>query len=309
MYIDPTGVPCKLCGGKSGSLRKYYELSFEQANQMLQDYFHGEKRTSGDESLRVSLYLDNAKCGNLHLFVIDFDKLEGQIDTQSIFFQEAQHLADKVTRSQGGGYHMFYGVDKTAAAPLFDSINLLTAEGTPSFVCNTGNLTTDGRNKVDMFCDALHFIYEWEPWDNTLILTDKTQFLYKLIKEHFQLKRPLAHSNGTRQSVAPKNVPLLPEVSEENLRQEMDEKQKMVLDDLKKLSPDCDRKQWFSVGIDLYHVFGEELGGKLFRWWSSPSDKFQPQGCSRTWKNICERGPKTELRNSLWVELTEESAF
>ena len=175
MYIDATGVPHKLHGGKSGSLRKYYELSFEQASQMLQDYFQGEKRTSGDESLRVSLYLDNAMCGNLYLFVIDFDKVDGKINTQSAFFQEAQLLADKVTRSQGGGYHMFYGVDKVVATPLFQSINLLTAEGTPSFVCNTGNLTIDGKNKVDMFCDALHLVYEWEPWDNTLLLTDKTQ--------------------------------------------------------------------------------------------------------------------------------------
>ena len=65
---------------------------------------------------------------------------------------------------------------KKAAAPLFDSINLLTAEGT-----ETGCVTTDGRNKVDMFCDALHFIYEWETWDNSLELTDKTQPLYELM--------------------------------------------------------------------------------------------------------------------------------
>ena len=299
---------CKLFGGKNGNLYKKYELSYEDANRAMQTYLHSKNRGRGAESLRVSLYLDNAKCGDLHLFVIDFDKVDGKVDTQSAFFQRAKSLADRVTRSQGGGYHMFYGVDKKAAAPLFDSINLLTAEGTESFVCKTGCVTTDGRNKVDMFCDALHFIYEWEAWDNSLELTDKTQPLYELIKAHFQLKRPMDGSNGKRQSTG-RNTPLLDKVSEESLRQEMTEKQQKVFDDLKTQSSDCSREQWFSIGIDIFHVFGAELGGKVFRWWSAPGHSFQPQGCARTWENICSRGPKTELKNSIWMELVAESAF
>ena len=299
---------CKLFGGKNGNLYKKYELSYEDANRAMQNYLHSKNRGRGAESLRVSLYLDNAKCGDLHLFVIDFDKVDGKVDTQSAFFQEAKGLADRVTRSQGGGYHMFYGVDKKAAAPLFDSINLLTAEGTESFVCKTGCVTTDGRNKVDMFCDALHFIYEWEAWDNSLELTDKTQPLYELIKTYFQLKRPMDGSSGKRQSTG-RNTPLLDKVSEESLRQEMTEKQQKVFDDLKTQSSDCSREQWFSIGIDIFHVFGAELGGKVFRWWSAPGHSFQPQGCARTWENICSRGPKTELKNSIWMELVAESAF
>ena len=299
---------CKLFGGKNGNLYKKYELSYEDANRAMQTYLHSENQGRGAESLRVSLYLDNAKCGDLHLFVIDFDKVDGKVDTQSAFFQRAKSLADRVTRSQGGGYHMFYGVDKKAAAPLFDSINLLTAEGTESFVCKTGCVTTDGRNKVDMFCDALHFIYEWEAWDNSLELTDKTQPLYELIKAHFQLKRPMDGSGGKRQSTG-RNTPLLDKVSEESLRQEMTEKQQKVFDDLKTQSSDCSREQWFSIGIDIFHVFGAELGGKVFRWWSAPGHSFQPQGCARTWENICSRGPKTELKNSIWMELVAESAF
>ena len=299
---------CKLFGGKNGNLYKKYELSYEDANRAMQTYLHSENQGRGAESLRVSLYLDNAKCGDLHLFVIDFDKVDGKVDTQSAFFQRAKSLADRVTRSQGGGYHMFYGVDKKAAAPLFDSINLLTAEGTESFVCKTGCVTTDGRNKVDMFCDALHFIYEWEAWDNSLELTDKTQPLYELIKTYFQLKRPMDGSSGKRQSTG-RNAPLLDKVSEESLRQEMTEKQQKVFDDLKTQSSDCSREQWFSIGIDIFHVFGAELGGKVFRWWSAPGHSFQPQGCARTWENICSRGPKTELKNSIWMELVAESAF
>lgn len=299
---------CKLFGGKNGNLYKKYELSYEDANRAMQTYLHSKNRGRGAESLRVSLYLDNAKCGDLHLFVIDFDKVDGKVDTQSAFFQGAKSLADRVTRSQGGGYHMFYGVDKKAAAPLFDSINLLTAEGTESFVCKTGCVTTDGRNKVDMFCDALHFIYEWEAWDNSLELTDKTQPLYELIKTYFQLKRPMDGSSGKRQCTG-RNTPLLDKVSEESLRQEMTDKQQKVFDDLKTQSSDCSREQWFSIGIDIFHVFGAELGGKVFRWWSAPGHSFQPQGCARTWENICSRGPKTELKNSIWMELVAESAF
>lgn len=126
--------------------------SADQATQILERYLNGNKRVRGDESLRVSLYLDNAMCGNLHIFVIDFDRF----DENSGFFQNVKNLADKVTRSQGGGYHMFYGI-----------------------------------NKVDFFCDARHFIYEWEPWDNSVGLTDKTQQLYTLIKDNFSLTRPL----------------------------------------------------------------------------------------------------------------------
>ena len=308
MYIDSMGRLCQLFGGKNGNLYKKYELSYEEASRTLKNYFQSDKRIRGDENLRISLYLDNAKCGDLHLFIIDFDKIDGKTDTQSAFFQEAKGLADRVTRSQGGGYHMFYGVDKKAAAPLFDSINLLTAEGTESFVCKTGCVTTDGRNKVDMFCDALHFIYEWEAWDNSLELTDKTQPLYELIKTYFQLKRPMDGSSGKRQSTG-RNTPLLDKVSEESLRQEMTDKQQKVFDDLKTQSSDCSREQWFSIGIDIFHVFGAELGGKVFRWWSAPGHSFQPQGCARTWENICSRGPKTELKNSIWMELVAESAF
>lgn len=91
---------CKLFGGKNGNLYKKYELSYEDANRAMQTYLHSENQGRGAESLRVSLYLDNAKCGDLHLFVIDFDKVDGKVDTQSAFFQRAKSLADRVTRSQ-----------------------------------------------------------------------------------------------------------------------------------------------------------------------------------------------------------------
>ena len=99
MFIDSDGYPAKLWGGRGGTLGRYYALSYERATQILERYLNGNKRVRGDESLRVSLYLDNAMCGNLHIFVIDFDRF----DEQSDFFRSAKNLADKVTRSQGGG--------------------------------------------------------------------------------------------------------------------------------------------------------------------------------------------------------------
>ncbi|USF26308.1 hypothetical protein N510_001236 [Firmicutes bacterium ASF500] len=98
-YIDKYGYAAKLFDGKDGRLRRFYELSYEQACRTLDHYLKSPKREKGAESLRVSLYLDNAMYGNLYVFVIDFDSF----DENSGFFTRAKELADKVTRSQGGG--------------------------------------------------------------------------------------------------------------------------------------------------------------------------------------------------------------
>lgn len=187
MYIDEAGQLGKLHGGVDGELRRFYGMTYENACGELLKYLQGNRRTAADDSLRVSLYLDNAMYGNLHIFVIDFDKF----DTKSEFFKKAEALADKVTRSQGGGYHMFYGVNKQAATPLFDSINLLASRKAKSFVCATRKFTLDGANKVDMFCDARQLMYEWEHWDNSAGLTDKTLELYDLIRHNFALTKAM----------------------------------------------------------------------------------------------------------------------
>ena len=132
-FIDSDGYPAKLWGGKGGALSRYYALSYDRAKNILERYLNGSKRVRGDESLRVSLYLDNAMFGDLHIFVIDFDRF----DENSGFFQSAKNLANKVTRSQGGGWHMYYGINKETAAPLFDSINLLASRAAKSFVRST----------------------------------------------------------------------------------------------------------------------------------------------------------------------------
>lgn len=291
-----------LYGSKNGDKRKYYELSYEEARREYYRFWSSENWEKSSKVLRISLWLDNAMFGNLHIFVIDFD----EFDVESHFFKEAHRLADKVTRSQGGGYHMFYGIDKKKAEPLFDSINLLASENAASFVCKTGAITRDGTNKVDLFCDTGHFIYEWEEWNNTIGLTDKTQELYQLIKENFDLSRPMSSGKGKRTSgKGGKSYAMLEELSEGELLQQMSAEQREVFADLQTKSSDCSSSQWFSIGIDIYHVFGAELGGKVFFLWSKPGHSFQPQGCSLTWSNICDRGPDTELVNGRWADIMQ----
>lgn len=291
-----------LYGSKNGDKRKYYELSYEEARTEYYRFWSSENWEKSSKVLRISLWLDNAMFGNLHIFVIDFD----EFDVESHFFKEAHRLADKVTRSQGGGYHMFYGVDKKRAEPFFDNINLLASENAASFVCKTGAITRDGTNKVDLFCDTGHFIYEWEEWNNTIGLTDKTQELYQLIKENFDLSRPMSSGKGKRTSgKGGKSYAMLEELSEGELLQQMSAEQREVFADLQTKSFDCSSSQWFSIGIDIYHVFGAELGGKVFFLWSKPGHSFQPQGCSLTWSNICDRGPDTELVNGRWADIMQ----
>ena len=304
MFIDKSGEPAKLRGGKAGPLCGLYALTYEQARRTLNAYLNGGKRVKGDESLRVSLYLDNAMFGDLHIFVIDFDRF----DENSGFFQSAKNLANKVTRSQGGGWHMYYGINKETAAPLFDSINLLASDSAKSYVRNWGAVTLDGTNKVDLFCDARHFIYEWEEWDNTAGLTDKTQSLYELIRDNFSMKRPMdVGGHGTRSRAGSNRAVLLDEMDELDLLPRMSDVQKEVFADLKTISSDCTRGEWFSIGLNIWHVFGDNLGGDVFRFWSEPGHSFNPQGCSVTWDNICERGPETKLCNRQWEAILHEN--
>lgn len=304
VFIDRDSCPMKLWGGKEGSLSRSYKLSYEQACRTLNTYLNGKRANGDNGSLRVSLYLDNAMCGNLHIFVIDFDRF----DENSSFFQSAKSLADKVTRSQGGGWHMYYGIDKDVATPLFDSINLLASGNASSYICHTGAVTLDGANKVDLFCDARHFIYEWEEWDNTVGLTDRTQSLFELLQDNFTFKRPMeAGQHGTRRRAADGGAVVLDEKDELELLPRMNDAQREIFDDLKTISSDCTRGEWFSIGLNIWHVFGDDLGGGVFRLWSEPGQSFNPQGCSVTWENIMERGPDTHLNNRRWDAILHEN--
>lgn len=204
---------------------------------------------------------------------------------------------------------MYYGINKETAAPLFDSINLLASKAAKSFVCSTGNTTPDGANKVDFFCDALHFIYEWEPWDNTIGLTDKTQQLYTLIKDNFSLTRPLETGWHSREyKTAASHAPVVFQPKDDNaLLEHMNSAQREIFDDLKTISPDCTRQEWFCIGLNIWHVYGDDLGGDVFRFWSEPGHSYVPQGCAVTWENIIDRGPDTHLNNRRWDAILHEN--
>ena len=238
--------------------------------------------------------------GDLHIFVRDFDL----IDKESEFFNKAKALADKVTRSQGGGYHMFYGIDKEKARPLFDEINLLC--GSPnSFVCYTGAVTNDEKNKVDFFCDSGRLIYEWEEWDNTMGLTDKTQEVFELIRDNFNLTRAARHTSNQKQGNRGKgNHIQIAELSEDELIAKMKPYQREIFADLKTESPDCDLKSWCAIGYNIYAVFKEKLGGEVFLWWSKPGHSFNRSGCSKVWDYICANGDAWP-RNRRWEEIVE----
>lgn len=272
-------------------------MTYDEANTALLTYRKKHATPWG----RVSLWLENAKYNDLYIFVIDFDKIDGNIDTESPFFKGAFQIADKVTRSQGGGYHMFYGVDREKAEPLFDGINLLASRTAESFINKKSNTTLDGRNKVDFFCDALNFIYEWEEWDNNAGLTDRTQELYELITANFELTRPFDFGI-TFVGDADNGFICIEEMSEEMLLDEMTTEQRLVFSDLKNISCECSAAEWFSTGINIWHVFGDELGGSVFQWWSKPGHSYNGPGCATTWGNIDNRcmGGATWLNNSRW---------
>lgn len=312
-----------LYGSKNGDKRKYYELSYEEARTEYYRFRSSENWEKSSKALRISLWLDNAMFGNLHIFVIDFD----EFDVESHFFKEAHRLADKVTRSQGGGYHMFYGVDKEKAEPLFDSINLLASENAASFVCKTGAVTRDGANKVDLFCDTGHFIYEWEPWDNTIGLTDKTQELYQLIKENFSLEKSKSYKQSSsgntttqhrwttrksRKKVASNSDAeyqgvIIEGKTESELKSEMTDKQREIFEDLKNISADCNEGRWTSVAYDIWFAFqtddGDELAAQVFLWWSKRGgESYEPFQCVRKWEfvnELCSNGQRT-LSNGRW---------
>ena len=203
---------------------------------------------------------------------------------------------------------MYYGIDKDVATPLFDSINLLASGNASSYICHTGAVTLDGANKVDLFCDARHFIYEWEEWDNTVGLTDRTQSLFELLQDNFTFKRPMeAGQHGTRRRAADSGAVVLDEKDELELLPRMNDAQREIFDDLKTISSDCTHGEWFSIGLNIWHVFGDDLGGGVFRLWSEPGQSFNPQGCSVTWENIMERGPDTHLNNRRWDAILHEN--
>ena len=90
IYLENGKIPMKLYDGKGGKLGHYYEMSYEEAKSQLEAYkaLKGNTISEGAKTMRVCLYLDNARFGDLHIFVMDFDAW----DEKSDFFQAAKAL-------------------------------------------------------------------------------------------------------------------------------------------------------------------------------------------------------------------------
>lgn len=308
------GIHKQPCYIRSGSLRllnkktealiqlysRYYDDVVEDIrnNFVVEPYWIGDKEQC--DTPDVGVYLKNAKYDDLFILVIDIDTKH-----ETEFSKRIEEAADFVTRSKNNGRHAYFGVRRDVE--LFDSINLLASSNAEGFISKTKIFAADGT-QFDVFCDAPHFIYElgiWEPKP----LTDKTQVVYDLLKE-CEIKRSIEYNKRTD---ANGNYITLEYRDEEELVALMTDKQRLVFEDLKTISPDCPQREWFSIGCDINVVFPYDdnsdidLGGSVFLWWSTPGETFQPQSCANTWEVICNKD--NMLHNTKWSEILEVNAF
>lgn len=83
----------------------------------------------------------------------------------------------------------------------------------------------------------------------------------------------------------------------------MDEKQKSVfLDLMANKSPNCSRTQWYKTGINIYCVFGDELGGEVFYYWSKDYTEFDYSVMRTEWDAIVSK-ENAELREEKWIDI------
>lgn len=303
-YITPSGAVRQL-SGNTPNKHYWYHLSYDEA---------AEYASKTDTT--VSFWLDNARYNELHIFVVDVDPIEENgkklpIDTESPAFKALERAADIVTRSKSGGYHFYFGVYKERATPLFDSIGLLTAKDKQSLVCKTGNISTDGRIKVDFFCDVGHLIRETQ-WDCSKPLTDKTECLYRILAEYFVIKRTgnSGAFTGELDDAEGWDGTQIEGRDAAYLREHMTFEQQLCFDDLMDIDADCDSATWKSIGFDIHCAFGggenDELAGEVWLWWSKRGkEKYSPQTCVGTWNWIVKkaRTDGAQINNLLWRNL------
>jgi len=245
----------------------------------------------------VSLYLENAMCGDLFILIIDIDTKH-----ETAFINRVVEAADDVTISLNNGRHAYFGVRKDFE--LFNSINLLSSSNAKGFIDKTALRAEDGT-KFDVFCDTPRFIYERLMGNKCLKpLSDKTQVVFDLLKD-IEIRRSVEYNTLKD---AEGNFITLEALSESELLEQMTERQRLVFEDLKTISADCTQREWFSIGCDINAVFGgwnddtnTDLGGSVWLWWSRQGASFQPQGCANTWGVICNKD--NTLQNTKWQDM------
>lgn len=253
--------------------------------------------------------------------MVDVDQIKDKqgnkipIDTEAPAFKALYNAADIVTRSKSGGYHFYFGIYKNMAIPLFDSIGLLTAKDKPSLVSKAGNYSTDRRIKVDFFCDVGHLMRETE-WDCSKPLTDKTEWLYRILAEHFEIKRTYNSGvfTGELDDAEGWDGTQIEGRNAAYLREHMTFEQQLCFDDLMDIDADCEPSTWRETGFDIYCAFKQPekgiesdiLAGEVWLWWSKRGKKkYKPDTCVNTWnwivKKALTRG--AQINNLLWRNL------
>jgi len=244
----------------------------------------------------VSLWLENAMCGDLFVLVIDDDSGE---DTELGDYIRSN--ADFSTRSKSGvGSHSYFGIRKDNE--LWDSLNILSGSE-DSYISKTGLKAADGT-KIDIFCDTPRFIYEKIGFYGKP-LTDKTEVVAEILRR-FEYKRTTenkTHRSGKiRNSTSYGDYSIMTKEALEPLMET--EQQQLLLDALEGISSK-EHSVWYSIGCDLSIIFADnpEVGLNVYVWWSYKDyqDKFDISQPIRSWDNICDM--EGLYLNSRWNEL------
>lgn len=306
-YITPSGA-VRYLSDNTPNKHYWYHLSYDEA-----------AKYASKTDTTVSFWLDNARYNELHIFVVDVDHIEENgkklpIDTESPAFKALERAADIVTRSKSGGYHLYFGVYKERATPLFDSIGLLTGKDRPSLVSKAKSISKDGRLLIDCFCDVGHLIRETH-WDCSKPLTDKTECLYRILAEYFVIKRTYNSGafTGELDDAEGWDGTQIEGRDAAYLREHMTFEQQQCFDDLMDIDADCDGSKWKETGFDIYcafqqpeEIFADELAGEVWLWWSKRGkEKYSPQACVGTWNWIVKKALTNgaQINNLLWRSL------
>ena len=267
------------------------EVAAYNAKQLERVYEFGQEPNLAT----VSLWLENAMCGDLFVLVIDDDTSK---DTELGGY--IRNSADFFTRSKSGrGSHSYFGIRKDDK--LWDSLNILC--GGEAYI-SKGGLTANDSTKIDIFCDAPHFIYEKIGFYGKP-LTDKTEVVAEILSR-FDYKRTTdnkTHRSGKIQkSTSYSDYSVM---AKEELEPFMETEQQALMPSALEGISSREHSVWYSIGCDLSIIFAEkpEVGLNVYIWWSYKDyqDKFDISQPIRSWDNICDT--ENLYLSSRWNEL------
>jgi len=295
------GQPNKVIGriltnGKVVNLKNYdvatVGRSFDEVNQEV-EITRWAAHESGEtpRHITVSLQMKGAMYNDLWLGCIDRDSYNdngNKIYPPHPMYDKLDQWTDFKTISKSGGIHYWFGVNPQIWEQRKDKLpKMSTLKGTIQ-----KRIYLDEQHPFDIFVDAARLVYEFEPWDINRGITDKTNQLVDWlleIKDKIPITKDVARQKDYRRQLW----------GWDTLIKNKDEYQKKFIEYIRTLDPSCKRSEWFSIGVDICCVFGEENGYDIFAEWSAQSEKFQEQSCINTWDAIAQlvsKGQVSQLR-------------